>query len=84
MMNRQRVMRVAKKNDLNLTAQTVKLLEDTTDLVDFTLYGPYNLLGFRTKGLPRELINLNHRSWGVLDDRLVILPVEDNKFRKTI
>ena len=77
-------MRVAQKKDINLMAQTVKLLEDTSDLMDFTLYGPYNLLGFRTKGLPRELINLNHRSWGVLDDRLVILPVEDNKFRRTL
>lgn len=77
-------MRVAEGKNINLMAQTVKLLEDTTDLVDFTLYGPYNLLGFRTKGLPRELINLNHRSWGVLDNRLVILPVEDNKFRKTL
>ena len=77
-------MRVAEGKNINLTSQTVKLLEDTIDLLDFTLYGPYNLLGFRTKGLPRELINLNHRSWGVLDNRLVILPVEDNKFRKTL
>lgn len=77
-------MRVAEGKNINLMAQTIKLLEDTADLMDFTFYGPYSLLGFRTKGLPRELINLNHRSWGVLDDRLVILPVEDNKFRKTI